>query len=451
MPTRLWELGAGCLLFLIYRDWGQRWKKTIPNIETHLMILLVALLFLPIRFESFLTVIVVVLTALLIFFVRPASGAHRFLTSSIVIYIGLISYSLYLWHWSVLSVSRWTIGIHWWSAPFQVITILLFASASYRYVEIPFRRAEWLKAKWRPIGLGLSASFGSALIILFLLSVPNTFIINIVGIKIVGISSVPDLLPLKGSRLPYNPTCVVDGDKRLLKDDTFDLCTVLPSKKDGQMIWTLGDSHAGHLQGLLYSVYEKTGVGIHLIETPGVPFPMTQATKFQPREIIFNKIMNKLLPGDIVLVSRLFVSREKEISPLRDLSDWTAELLKLSDLLSLAGAKLVVVGPPPIFHFDVINQCTFLLSGASACDVYRASISQAIEYVLENMRRIAKQRDNIYIFDQFEILCPKSELWCSPMKGAIPLFRDKDHLNSYGSASLADDFIKFLHHSNILK
>ena len=41
-----------------------------------------------------------------------------------------MSYSIYLWHWGVISISRWTIGIHWWSIPFLVICIFFIAKIS---------------------------------------------------------------------------------------------------------------------------------------------------------------------------------------------------------------------------------------------------------------------------------------------------------------------------------
>ena len=84
------------------------------------------------------------------------------------------------------------------------------------------------------------------------------------------------------------------------------------------MIWTLGDSHAGHLQGLLYSVYDKVGIGVHLIETPDVPFPMVSSNDFKPRDIIFGKILGKLREGDIVLLGRLFINRDGRNEPMGD-------------------------------------------------------------------------------------------------------------------------------------
>ena len=48
-----------------------------------------------------------------------------------------MSYSLYLWHWGVLSISRWTIGIYWWTIPFQSLLIFLLSYLSFEYIEKP--------------------------------------------------------------------------------------------------------------------------------------------------------------------------------------------------------------------------------------------------------------------------------------------------------------------------
>jgi len=74
----------------------------------------------------------VALSAVLIACLKRGTVAYKFFTLEKVVYIGLISYSLYLWHWTVLSISRWTIGIHWWSVPFQVGLMVLMAIGSYK-------------------------------------------------------------------------------------------------------------------------------------------------------------------------------------------------------------------------------------------------------------------------------------------------------------------------------
>ena len=87
--------------------------------------------------------LVVILTSLLIASIEQKTLIYKILTNPLVVYLGLISYSLYLWHWSILSLSRWTVGIYWWSVPFQVLIIFGFAAASHRWIEEPMRKGNY--------------------------------------------------------------------------------------------------------------------------------------------------------------------------------------------------------------------------------------------------------------------------------------------------------------------
>jgi hypothetical protein len=76
--------------------------------------------------------------------------------------VGRISYSLYLWHWPVLVISRWTVGIHWWSVPLQGGLMLFLAVMSYKYVESPMRGAKWSPVRWKSVLYGIGASVCAA-------------------------------------------------------------------------------------------------------------------------------------------------------------------------------------------------------------------------------------------------------------------------------------------------
>jgi peptidoglycan/LPS O-acetylase OafA/YrhL len=138
MPTRLWEIGSGCLLCLSLK-YSSKFLRTLEGIPP-LMVTgaVIAVLFIPIQFAVQATVAVVMLTVVLITCLRSETTAYKLFAHPQVVYIGLISYSIYLWHWGILALSRWTIGIHWWSIPFQIALIMLLSIASYRYVETPF-------------------------------------------------------------------------------------------------------------------------------------------------------------------------------------------------------------------------------------------------------------------------------------------------------------------------
>jgi peptidoglycan/LPS O-acetylase OafA/YrhL len=449
MPTRLWELSVGCLLFL-----GSKYSSSfflaLKNISPLLITAaVVGTLFMPLQFAVQATIAVVGLSAVLIACLRSGTSIYNLFTHPAVVYIGSISYSLYLWHWGVLSLSRWTIGIHWWSVPIQAALILILSIASYRYIETPLRRSSWAVRRWQSIGYGISASLCSALV-LSLLSPRHTYLL------IKGIHDIPyphHFLPLKDSGLNFNPTCVVDDQERPLTNKTFQQCTLLPKADKGQTIWALGDSHMGHHQGLLYAVHDKVGLGIHLIETPRIPFPMTESRSLAARETIYESIKPQLQRGDIVLVSRLFLESNKENKPEIDLPEWSNKLITLADFLAARGVNLVIIGPPPIFQIEAIDLCRSALLSRfhSDCSRNRAQLSRKIGSIYNSLTSTAKMRKNIHVFNQFDLLCPISDSSCSVIKNGVLFFRDKDHLNSAGSAYLSTSFINFLSRNSLLR
>ncbi len=165
MTSRFWELGVGCLVFLIAQKRIQKIKMLSILRPEILIATLLAALCIPLAHQVEATVLVVVLTASLIATLRPDSSAYRLLTLKPVVYIGLISYSLYLWHWSVLVISRWTIGVHWWSFPVQLGLTFILAYFSYRYVESPLRHLAWSNKRLTTITYGLAASMACAVFV----------------------------------------------------------------------------------------------------------------------------------------------------------------------------------------------------------------------------------------------------------------------------------------------
>jgi hypothetical protein len=93
-------------------------------------------------------------------------GAGRLLAWRPLVAVGLLSYSLYLWHWPLLAFTRYF--AHYLSndagmelrlsAPIRVgivILSLLFAYASWRWVETPVRRRQWLASKSSLFAFGI--------------------------------------------------------------------------------------------------------------------------------------------------------------------------------------------------------------------------------------------------------------------------------------------------------
>src|SRR5262249_54641958 len=93
---------------------------------------------------------------------HPAARLGSILGQPPVLWLGLRSYSFYLWHWPVLALSRPGIDVSIPSVPLFVLQLAAttaLADLSYRFVEQPFRRTRsWRRPDWLRIGrVGLAA------------------------------------------------------------------------------------------------------------------------------------------------------------------------------------------------------------------------------------------------------------------------------------------------------
>lgn len=447
MPFRFWELGAGVLLFLLTRrvetPMSGRVGATVPIAAAAL---LVAVLFLPPHRHVLVQVEIVILTMIAVATLRSSSVGMAVFGDRTIVFVGLMSYPLYLWHWSVISVARWTTLDQGWSKPLQLALMLLLSAVTYRYIERPLRYAAALKPNWRAIGVFVTASVCCAVTVAQFRHLKSMFGVPSAMVRVSSLFP-PPFLPLAGSGLAFETTCVVDGSSHTLRENTFDLCTVPPVRREGQTIWTLGDSHAGHLQGLLLSLHQRTGVGVHLIEAPGVPFPMLPGQLFDPRQRIYERVAANLRPGDIVLLGRLYLDRDGD-GLMDDLPQWAGELVRISAQLSARGVNVVVMGPPPMFHLNSLLACWAVES--TWCDVDRVTAERRVDQVRQILRAATRQSTNIFLFDTFSAVCPPGTPACSPFRNRRALFRDKDHFNSLGAQALTGAFLSFLKANRLL-
>ena len=168
MPNRFWEMSLGSLIFLLQRYEILALKKISKISPNLILFLLILSLFIPVIYAKFSTLLVVFLTLLLIITLNKGSFSYKILTKNNVVYIGLISYSLYLWHWGILALSRNTIGIYWWTWPFQVLLIILCSVISYEYIEKKFKKFKFQSTRLISTFDFIKVIILSALLITFL-------------------------------------------------------------------------------------------------------------------------------------------------------------------------------------------------------------------------------------------------------------------------------------------
>ncbi len=100
----------------------------------------------------------VLATALLLHLGGAETRVHRLLGTAPLVAIGLISYSLYLWHWPIIALWRYrSLGeLGPGGAAFCLALTFVLSVASWRLVEQPFRAA-WFSAPRRVLPASLAA------------------------------------------------------------------------------------------------------------------------------------------------------------------------------------------------------------------------------------------------------------------------------------------------------
>ena len=453
MPFRFWELAAGSVLFLsINRTTYPKNKEFVLVMQLFACATLIALFFATGIDPEYLTIVCVLTTVLLIFSFKTPTKISSLISCKPMVYIGLLSYSLYLWHWSVLSLSNWTIGVSSSTIPFQILAVALAALISYYLIEKPLRFGVAKLWDSAVVGLGV-VSICFAFFGLRQLHLLNE-IWHLKADQFAENMIIPEaFLPLPGLGLPYNPTCVVDDIERKLLPNTVENCTFAPTGSATQTLWVMGDSHAGHLQAMLKAIHETTGIGIHLIETPGLPFPMLPDYKTKSRELIFEDLQKRIKPGDIVVISRLYFQRTDSKVPdlVVGLDAWYAELQKLATFLDKLNVSIVALSPPPIFRYTSTRTCFWKVYDFDPCEIGRDEQFSVAKKVRDSLESISFNGKKLMVFDPFPMVCPEFKKTCSPVIDGHLIFRDRDHLNSVGSKILSSPFLDFLSNNKLVR
>lgn len=157
-PARFWELSVGGIIAAMP-------ARALPRYAAPVGILItVAACAFPLGHFPGVGALPSVLGACLVIAALHGGGTNRLLSSRPLVAVGLVSYSLYLWHWPLLAFYRaTTIGEGETSVRLLLCALaVLLAIGSYRYIETPFRKLRFPSGRTVIAGFGTMALLSSA-------------------------------------------------------------------------------------------------------------------------------------------------------------------------------------------------------------------------------------------------------------------------------------------------
>jgi hypothetical protein len=344
-------MGLGCLACFWMRNRrapGGSWLAPLIC-----LLIMSSALVIPPSLSPVSTILVAFSTTLLMISISSNALLLKFFSSPGLVWIGLLSYSLYLWHWPVLALSRWTIGIHWWTVPFQLLLIYLISYGSYRWIESPLRHATWSRTPWGTFAAGAGASFACAGFLLVLAR-------PLEGRLFLGKSN--RLLDAYLEQpIPETPICnLFDEPKSVISAMPGCGFDASPGKP---VVYLLGDSHIHQFRSAIASFARSKGAGFVGVWGNACPFPALPAYAFPGNAVkqkciasqtaLADQILRRIKPGDLVFIgdylTAYFTSVGGGVQLERAREDYSKRLRGIAEKFDDKGATVVLYLNAPRF------------------------------------------------------------------------------------------------------
>ena len=411
LPTRAWELLLGAVLQL--RPPAQlkaRWVRELIGLAGLALIAWPVFGYTEATPFPGLTAIPPCLGAALLIYVgaNEGSAVTRLLSLPALVAVGLISYSVYLVHWPIISFATfYTLRAPTpWESAAIVAASLTLGALSWRFIEQPFRHKDFRPSRRALLGGALAAM--AAFIAL-----------GAVGVLAKGF---PGRFPaFHEEQTVGSPAgrwregvCFLDSNPDIPKWNAR-ACTITPAGHEMALLW--GDSYAAHYvpgieadaRNIPYTVLEYTAAGC--------PPVLSYTAYDRPNCQRFNQNALSVIRRNnvkVVVLSARWVDQQR-----RGLEQLTSTLTALSRM----GVRAYVIGQSPMFttHVQVIEFRNRDMKG-------QKSWPMAFDPdVNAKLRAIAGPS----FVDPLPYMC-RGKL-CRYVQDGRLLFADEGHLSAYGS------------------
>lgn len=377
------------------------------------------------------------------------TGTGRLLATAPFVAIGIVSYSLYLWHWPMLAFAEyeWPGQLAWTSRLAICAAALIMAFASYRWIEQPARRSQFFLTRTRVFAGGV----GTALVLAAL-------VLAALAQAIVVFRGLPSRLPPDIAAFAEEVSRAREGSSPCRSKGTSsprEICTLgSETAPPSFLIW--GDSHALTLASEINSLASSRGVAGVLVGRGGCP-PLFERgasaaldkSKCRGNVDLVEQAIEKNAIHTVVLIARwaAYMEPRKVAGPLEASVSEDDELrhllLRTVTRLTQRGITVTVIGPIPELplHLPTAMIKTRMKGDAFKLELDYGSFLARQERTLSMLERLA-QLPNVSVVYPHHLLC--SDRLCATVENDFPLYSDDNHLNWRGTAKLAQLLDTFL-------
>lgn len=458
---RAWEFGVGALVSLVGREWPGRPGRLAAGAAGVSGIVMVGIASFVVTastpFPSEWTLLPVVGTALIIWAGSggASSPVQQALAGKLIVRLGDLSYSLYLWHWPLIVFA----GIGWGSGLFvsggAVALSFILAGLSYRFVERPLRSSptESTRDTLRYVALVLGVPG--------IITAASTIVENQV-VK-------PYVSQIAGQ--PFLTSWAEEFD--CLAQGSFDAewasrCSV-NTDAPGTPIYLIGDSNAAQLADGLVIAANQTQRPLS-VWTASLCLPLTDLVTVTTEEGLLEpshcedyiEFVDKALqsaPRGTVIIAfsdatqwRSWISYQVDgLSPVSSPEEKAAvmgqQLERQISSISESGHEVVIAQPIP--NFTALNAeyrpraCSLWhLSQDTCAPRVSAQIMESLQSQWKHSLAQAAEKTGATVFDISNRYCDTET--CSPSRGGLLVYRDNFHISAEESIDLASDLVSVL-------
>jgi peptidoglycan/LPS O-acetylase OafA/YrhL len=442
--TRFWEILAGVILFLIIRNSGESRKDakksrtwtpiTNPNFRSvlGLVVLIAAVIFVSdTQPYPGIQALLPVLAAVLLISAGESTFLNRkILSARPLVWLGLISFPLYLWHWPILSFSRIILGQDppLWAKVILLVLAIALSWATYKLVEKPIRK---LRISSRLITA--VTSWGVVVLTMgLLISFQQGFPDRSPETKEAKFASSYFVGPLW--EYSNNDLCNEKYDFPEREELPWWFCITNSNKSPDVLI--LGNSYANQLYpGLVQNEAfdHLTFLSIGICNPIWKENPESLMRCKSQQQHIYNIFLSVDEPIRFVILAGVPAQGEWD-------EEYLVQLRESITFYERQGAKVIVFSPHLIPEYTIFSCYARPLVPAAQDCIESIEVREEAAHDFEIFsEKIRQSNPEVLFFDQNDVFCEFEECRFKTEEG-IPLYRDENHISEFASIEIGRNF-----------